>query len=415
MSVIELAADRADSGAEGKTRYAASVGLAGAFWRVFPERCLGGSGGGSPRTVLCCFCSSAGCSILSDVSCCLVVWVVHSGEGSSQDHPMSLLVEVLPRSALRSFRATVVWPCGSKCVVWLGCVLVRFSQDGSWRFGGVPEPRSGVRREAAAWPGCGVVCVVRFCGRLVSPFAGVEAGATLASKACGLRVPLLAASGGGLVVVVVTTFPHGVSKCSPVALAVRSGTSVYGFPTLRCTRGPGWFCLWALDPVEIFGSVGGDASFGVPGGGPGASKRNPGTYGGGGCVKDSKGNLVLAFAHYYGFGGRLLLKCALSVTVFDWNQSMVSRCPLFILILLLSSLPLIPRNLHLGSVCVGGVKFSHIFTVHMLQWFILIIKLTRWQMPWPIWVASLVAIYLPHECKGPLTLDRSGIPNLRPA
>ncbi|MQL80978.1 hypothetical protein Taro_013432, partial [Colocasia esculenta] len=34
-----------------------------------------------------------------------------------------------------------------------------------------------------------------------------------------------------------------------------SGTGVYGFPTLRCTRGPGWFCLWALDPVEfhIFG------------------------------------------------------------------------------------------------------------------------------------------------------------------
>ncbi|MQM01578.1 hypothetical protein Taro_034336 [Colocasia esculenta] len=38
-------------------RYAASVGLAGAFWRVFPERCLRGSGGGSPMTDLCCFCS----------------------------------------------------------------------------------------------------------------------------------------------------------------------------------------------------------------------------------------------------------------------------------------------------------------------------------------------------------------------
>ncbi|MQM20621.1 hypothetical protein Taro_053646 [Colocasia esculenta] len=37
-------------------RYAASIGLAGAFWRVFPERCLGGSGGGSSRTSLCCFC-----------------------------------------------------------------------------------------------------------------------------------------------------------------------------------------------------------------------------------------------------------------------------------------------------------------------------------------------------------------------
>ncbi|MQM01164.1 hypothetical protein Taro_033918 [Colocasia esculenta] len=37
-------------------------------------------------------------------------WVVHSGEGSSQDLPLSLLVEVLPRSASCSFRATIVLP-----------------------------------------------------------------------------------------------------------------------------------------------------------------------------------------------------------------------------------------------------------------------------------------------------------------
>ncbi|MQM01490.1 hypothetical protein Taro_034256 [Colocasia esculenta] len=89
-------------------RYA--VVLAGVSWRVFPERCLGGSGGGSPRTCLRCFCSSACCSVLSDGLCCLVVWVVHSGEGSSQDRPLSLLVEVLPRNALCSFWATVVLP-----------------------------------------------------------------------------------------------------------------------------------------------------------------------------------------------------------------------------------------------------------------------------------------------------------------
>ncbi|MQM14994.1 hypothetical protein Taro_047928 [Colocasia esculenta] len=40
----------------------------------------------------------------------------------------------------------------------------------------------------------------------------------LASRACGLRVPLLAASGGGLVAVVVTTLPHDISKV-PAALA----------------------------------------------------------------------------------------------------------------------------------------------------------------------------------------------------
>ncbi|MQM05437.1 hypothetical protein Taro_038249 [Colocasia esculenta] len=68
-----------------------------------------------------------------------------------------------------------------------------------------------VRRGAAAWPGCGVACVVCFCGGSVSPFTRVEVGARLASRACGLRVPLLAASGGGLVAVVVTS---GLDRCA---------------------------------------------------------------------------------------------------------------------------------------------------------------------------------------------------------
>ena len=48
---------------------------------------------------------------------------------------------------------------------------------------------------------------------LSRPCAGAEAGARLASRVCGLRVPILAGSGGGLVVVAVTVFPHDVSKC----------------------------------------------------------------------------------------------------------------------------------------------------------------------------------------------------------
>ncbi|MQL76655.1 hypothetical protein Taro_009035, partial [Colocasia esculenta] len=84
-----------------------AVSLAGAFWRVFPERCLGGSGGGSLRTSLRCFCSSACCNVLFDGSRSSVGWVMRSGEGSSQDRPLSLLVEVLPRGALCLFRATV--------------------------------------------------------------------------------------------------------------------------------------------------------------------------------------------------------------------------------------------------------------------------------------------------------------------
>ncbi|MQM16201.1 hypothetical protein Taro_049155 [Colocasia esculenta] len=57
---------------------------------------------------------------------------------------------------------------------------------------------------------------VCFYGGSVSLFRGGEAGARLASRGRGWRVPLLAASGGGLVAVVVTTFPHDVSKCYPL-------------------------------------------------------------------------------------------------------------------------------------------------------------------------------------------------------
>ncbi|MQL82557.1 hypothetical protein Taro_015030, partial [Colocasia esculenta] len=87
----------------------------------------------------------------------------------------------------------------------------------------VPEARSGVRREATAWPGCGVACVVCSVAALSRPCSGVEAGARLASKACGLWVPLLAASGGGLVAVVVTAFS---SRRFQVFLVARACTAV---------------------------------------------------------------------------------------------------------------------------------------------------------------------------------------------
>ncbi|MQM09907.1 hypothetical protein Taro_042790 [Colocasia esculenta] len=159
----------------------------------------------------------------------------------------------------------------------------------------LPEPRSGVRREAAAWPGCGVACVVCFCGGSVSPFAGAEAEARLASRACGLRVRLLAASGGGLVAVVVTAFSSRRFQVSPIALSlhdghslavprirgrrwsglvqtstfsssrfgvllasqfrsrvlVRGGIGVCGLLTSWHVQGPQWFYVWALDHVEV--------------------------------------------------------------------------------------------------------------------------------------------------------------------
>ncbi|MQL78850.1 hypothetical protein Taro_011287, partial [Colocasia esculenta] len=69
-----------------------------------------------------------------------------------------------------------------------------------------PEPRREVRREVGQAAVLRVLCVS--VAALSHPSAGVEAGARLASRACGLRIPVLAASGGGLVVIIVTALLH---------------------------------------------------------------------------------------------------------------------------------------------------------------------------------------------------------------
>ncbi|MQL98203.1 hypothetical protein Taro_030905, partial [Colocasia esculenta] len=76
----------------------------------FPKRCLSGSGGGSPRTCLHCSCSSACCIVLSDGLCCLVDGLCVLVKVLPKIALLSLLVEVLPRSALCLFWATVVLP-----------------------------------------------------------------------------------------------------------------------------------------------------------------------------------------------------------------------------------------------------------------------------------------------------------------
>ncbi|MQM00720.1 hypothetical protein Taro_033461 [Colocasia esculenta] len=102
----------------------------------------------------------------------------------------------------------------------------------------------GVRPQLGQAAVLRVLCVL---GGSISPFAGTEVGARQASRGLGRRIPLLAASGGGLVVVVVTAFPHDFRSRVPV----HGGTSVCGLLTSWRVQGPEWFCVWALDPVDV--------------------------------------------------------------------------------------------------------------------------------------------------------------------
>ncbi|MQM06037.1 hypothetical protein Taro_038855 [Colocasia esculenta] len=96
--------------------------------------------------------ASTCCSVLSDDPCCLVIG-------------LCILVNVLPRIILcrfwRRFFPGVLCvhfgpplccPYGSKCAVWLGYVLVMFSQDGSWRFWWRFSPRLLRWDYMSPWP-----------------------------------------------------------------------------------------------------------------------------------------------------------------------------------------------------------------------------------------------------------------------
>ncbi|MQL69853.1 hypothetical protein Taro_002174, partial [Colocasia esculenta] len=93
---------------------------------------------------------------------------------------------------------------------------------------------SGVRSQLRQAAVLHVLCVS--VAALSQPCAGAEAGARLVSRACGLRVPLLAASGGGLVAIVVTVFSSRRFRVFLVALA--------------CTAVLAWLCL---APVGVVG------------------------------------------------------------------------------------------------------------------------------------------------------------------
>ncbi|MQL93876.1 hypothetical protein Taro_026517, partial [Colocasia esculenta] len=141
----------------------------------------------------------------------------------------------------------------------------------------IPEPRSGVRRGAAAWPGYGVACIlVGFCGGFVSLFWGVIAWTCLVSIGI-VSLALLANASGG--------FRFGVlSVPVPVALAARGLSSrelgvgwVVEAAVAACavSSSESECCeLLYLSELRVVlckfsGSVGGDANFEVPSGGGG--------------------------------------------------------------------------------------------------------------------------------------------------
>ncbi|MQL99024.1 hypothetical protein Taro_031744, partial [Colocasia esculenta] len=186
------------------------VDLAGVFWRIFLERCLSGSGGGSPRTGL----HSVYCfSMLPSPVWCL--WLVG---GPGMEH----LVEVVsvawdphPREPLRErsgLRACLSWQPSWRTLELRGKRGLDSGAESfvepSWLVWDVEAGWSSSRRRPVN-PSSHCLALCWFRCRV--GWSDADAGARLVSRGRGRRVPLLAASSGGLVAVVVTVFPHNVS------------------------------------------------------------------------------------------------------------------------------------------------------------------------------------------------------------
>ncbi|MQL81184.1 hypothetical protein Taro_013643 [Colocasia esculenta] len=153
----------------------------------------------------------------------------------------------------------------------------------------------------------------------------------------------------------------------------------------------------------------------------GASKGNPGTCGGGGCVRDCNGNLLFAFAHFYGFGSSLVAEtrslCDGLRLALDHGFHLAE--------IRSDSLTLVNS---ISSMKVPSWKCLHWWrdALSIIQTFDINIKHTCRQANQLADALANVgcssqsnALYfsagsLPPSCKGPLTMDRSGVPSLRP-
>ncbi|MQL74487.1 hypothetical protein Taro_006857 [Colocasia esculenta] len=153
----------------------------------------------------------------------------------------------------------------------------------------------------------------------------------------------------------------------------------------------------------------------------GASKGNPGTCGGGGCVRDCNGNLLFAFANFYGFGSSLVAE---SRSLCDGLRLALEH-GFHLAEIRFDSLTLVNS---ISSMKVPSWKCLHWWrdALSIIQTFDINIKHTyRQANQLPDALANVgcssqsnvlyfSAGSLPPSCKGPLTMDRSGVPSLRP-
>ncbi|MQM12672.1 hypothetical protein Taro_045592 [Colocasia esculenta] len=152
----------------------------------------------------------------------------------------------------------------------------------------------------------------------------------------------------------------------------------------------------------------------------GASKGNPGHCGGGGCIRDSSGSLILAFSHYYGFGGSLVAEVrALCdgirlATEYDLPLSQIQSDSASLVASLTSGSSPAWDCMRWWIEAHKYIRSSTVQMVHVYRETNQVADALA-----NLGCKSLSNIVfssptsLPRECRGPLTMDRSGLPSLR--
>ncbi|MQL98153.1 hypothetical protein Taro_030857 [Colocasia esculenta] len=152
----------------------------------------------------------------------------------------------------------------------------------------------------------------------------------------------------------------------------------------------------------------------------GASKGNPGPCGGGGCIRDSSGKLIFAFAHFYGVGGSLMAEvramCDGLRLASDYGFPLKTICSDSMILVNSFNSNKSPSwdCLRWWRAAQSLIDISYTQVVHIFGQANQVAdalanvgcKNTSNQL-------FFSSSSLPRECKGPLTMDRSRIPSLR--